>query len=64
MKRKDTTTDQTSLDKIFVSHIESVGFTVSDIERAIDFYTRILPFETISDTEIWGAEIENLSGVF
>jgi len=64
MKRKDTTTDQTSLDKIFVSHIESVGFTVSDIERAIDFYTRILPFETISDTEIWGVEIENLSGVF
>ena len=53
-----------SLDKKSVSHIESVGFTVSDMEQTIDFYTRILPFEKISDTEIWGAEIENLSGVF
>lgn len=47
-----------------VSQIESVGFTVSDMERAIDFYTRVLPFTKKSDTEIWGAEIENLSGVF
>ncbi len=46
-----------------VSHIESVGFTVSDMNRAIDFYTRILPFEKISDEEVGGAEIENLSGV-
>jgi catechol 2,3-dioxygenase-like lactoylglutathione lyase family enzyme len=47
-----------------VSHIESVGFTVSDMERAIDFYSRVLPFEKTSDVEIAGSEFENLSGVF
>jgi catechol 2,3-dioxygenase-like lactoylglutathione lyase family enzyme len=47
-----------------VSHVESVGFTVSDMERAIDFYTRVLPFEKVSDKEIWGADFERLSGVF
>ncbi len=47
-----------------VSHIESVGFTVSDIDRAVDFYTRVLPFKKNSDTEVWGTEVETLSGVF
>lgn len=47
-----------------VSHIESVGFTVSDMDRAVDFYTRVLPFKKNSDTEVWGAGVENLSGVF
>ncbi len=49
--------------KTAVSHIESVGFTVSEMERAIDFYTRILPFKKISETEISGTNIENLNGV-
>lgn len=47
-----------------VSKIESVGFTVSDMEKAIDFYTRVLPFEVVSDREIWGKDFEHLSGVF
>lgn len=47
-----------------VSHIESVGFTVSDMDKAIDFYTHVLPFEKISDNEIFGTEFEHLSGVF
>jgi catechol 2,3-dioxygenase-like lactoylglutathione lyase family enzyme len=47
-----------------VSHVESVGFTVSDMERALDFYTRVLPFEKMSDVETWGMELEHLSGVF
>ncbi len=64
MKRKTIAAEKKSLDKTSVSHIESIGFTVSVMDRAIDFYTRILSFERISDTEIWGAEIENLSGVF
>ena len=49
---------------VAVSRVESVGFTVSDMDKAIDFYTRIFPFEKVSDTEIWGAEFEHLSGVF
>ena len=47
-----------------VSHVESVGFTVSDMDRALDFYTRVLPFEKVSDVETWGSEFEHLSGVF
>ena len=47
-----------------VSHVESVGFTVSDMDRALDFYTRVLPFEKVSDLETWGSDIEHLSGVF
>ncbi len=47
-----------------VSKIESVGFTVSDMDRAIDFYTRVLPFEKVSDKEVWGDDFEHLSGVF
>lgn len=47
-----------------VSHVESVGFTVSDMDKALDFYTRVLPFDKISDVETMGTEIEHLSGVF
>jgi catechol 2,3-dioxygenase-like lactoylglutathione lyase family enzyme len=47
-----------------VQKVESVGFTVSDMDKAIDFYTRVLPFEKISDKEVWGADFEQLSGVF
>lgn len=47
-----------------VQKVESVGFTVSDMDKAIDFYTRILPFEKVSDKEAWGDELEHLSGVF
>lgn len=50
--------------QIAVQKVESVGFTVSDMDKAIDFYTRVLPFEKVSDTEIWGEEYERLSGVF
>lgn len=47
-----------------VSRVESAGFTVSDMEKALDFYTRVLPFEKVSDIETFGEEIEKLSGVF
>ncbi len=47
-----------------VSKVESVGFTVSDMDKAIDFYTKILPFEKVSETETFGTEFEHLSGVF
>ncbi len=47
-----------------VQKVESVGFTVSDMDRAIDFYTRVLSFEKVSDKEVWGADFERLSGVF
>jgi catechol 2,3-dioxygenase-like lactoylglutathione lyase family enzyme len=47
-----------------VSRVESVGFTVSDMDRAVSFYTRVLLFEKVSDTETSGEDFERLSGVF
>ncbi len=47
-----------------VSKVESVGFTVSDMDKAIDFYSNVLSFEKISDVETFGTEFEHLSGVF
>ena len=49
---------------VTVSHVESVGFTVSDMDKALDFYTHVLPFEKVSDVEAAGSEFEHLSGVF
>jgi catechol 2,3-dioxygenase-like lactoylglutathione lyase family enzyme len=47
-----------------VTRVESVGFTVSDMSKAVDFYTRVLPFQKVSETEIFGTEFEHLTGVF
>jgi catechol 2,3-dioxygenase-like lactoylglutathione lyase family enzyme len=50
--------------RVPVSHIETVGFTVSDMDKAVEFYTNVLSFEKVSDTEIWGTEFEHLTAVF
>ena len=47
-----------------VRAVEAVGFTVSDMDRAIDFYSRVLTFEKISDVELTGDAYERLEGVF
>jgi catechol 2,3-dioxygenase-like lactoylglutathione lyase family enzyme len=47
-----------------VKRVDSVGFTVSDMDKALDFYTRVLPFEKVSDEERLGDDVEKLSGVF
>jgi catechol 2,3-dioxygenase-like lactoylglutathione lyase family enzyme len=38
--------------------------TVSDMNRAVDFYTRVLTFEKVSDIEVAGRDYELLEGVF
>lgn len=47
-----------------VARVESVGMTVSDMDEAVEFYTRVLTFEKVSDVEVWGEEYEQLQGVF
>ena len=47
-----------------VSRVDSVGITVGDMERALAFYTGVLPFEVISETEVHGDAYERLFGVF
>jgi len=43
--------------------IEAVGMTVSDVDRAVDFYSK-LGFKKVSDAEVMGSEYEHLEGVF
>src|SRR5213596_1867215 len=43
--------------------VESIGMTVSDVDRAVDFYSA-LTFQKISDVEVLGEEFEHLEGVF
>jgi len=51
-------------DTVSVTAVDSVGITVSDMDRAVAFYTSVLPFEKISDVDVSGREYELLSGVF
>ena len=49
------------------AHIRAIGpilITVGDMDRSVDFYMRVLTFETVSDMEISGDEVEHLFGVF
>src|SRR5258708_2542246 len=41
-----------------------IGMTVEDADRSIEFYTRVLDFEKVADTETAGPELERLTGVF
>jgi catechol 2,3-dioxygenase-like lactoylglutathione lyase family enzyme len=47
-----------------VKGVESVGMTVSDMDRAVEFYSKVLSFEKLSDTEVTGEQYEQLQGVF
>ena len=47
-----------------VEGVDAIGITVSDMDRAVDFYSRVLTFEKVSDTEVAGANFEHLEGVF
>ena len=47
-----------------VSAVDTVGMTVSDMNRAIDFYTSALTFEKLSDVEVAGRDYELLEVVF
>ncbi len=47
-----------------VKKIGPVGFTVSDMEKAVHFYQQVLGFKKISDTELYGEPYEQLQGVF
>lgn len=44
--------------------VARIGLTVSDMERSLAFYTGILQFRVVADTEVAGAEWERATGVF
>lgn len=47
-----------------VQSVDSVGMTVSHIDRSVEFFTKVLSFEKVSDIEVHGGEYEKLQGVF
>ncbi len=47
-----------------VEAVETIGFTVSDMDRSVDFFTRVLTFQKNSEIELAGEEYERLQGVF
>lgn len=55
---------QTQPTQTAVVAVESVGMTVSDMDRAVDFYAKVLSFQKISDVEVLGTEYEQLQGLF
>jgi catechol 2,3-dioxygenase-like lactoylglutathione lyase family enzyme len=44
--------------------VDSIGLTVSDLDRSVEFYSKILSFEKVSESEAMGPEYERLEGVF
>jgi catechol 2,3-dioxygenase-like lactoylglutathione lyase family enzyme len=44
--------------------VDAVNITVSDMDKAVDFYSRVLSFEKVSDNEVAGEALEHLEGVF
>lgn len=51
-------------DSLRVTAVDSIGMTVDDMDRAVEFYTRVLTFEKISDVEVSGRDYELVQGVF
>jgi catechol 2,3-dioxygenase-like lactoylglutathione lyase family enzyme len=47
-----------------VKSVDAVGMTVSDMDRSVEFFSKVLLFEKVSDIEVAGSEYERLQGVF
>jgi catechol 2,3-dioxygenase-like lactoylglutathione lyase family enzyme len=47
-----------------IERVDTIGITVADMERALAFYTGVLPFEVVLETEVQGDAYEHLFGVF
>ena len=47
-----------------VKGVDSIGLTVSDLDRSVEFYSRVLQFHKVSETEVDGESYEHATGVF
>lgn len=50
--------------KPLVTAVASVGLTVEDLDRSVEFYSRVLSFTKIREVELAGDSWEHLEGVF
>jgi len=46
------------------NRVAEIGMVVSDMDRAVEFYSQVLTFEKSSDVEVYGSEYEHLEGLF
>ncbi len=47
-----------------ITVVDSVGMTVSNLDRSVEFYSQVLSFEKVSEVEVSGSEYDRLQGVF
>ena len=47
-----------------VTAVDTIGMTVSDMDRAVAFYTSVLTFQKVADVEVQGRNYELMEGVF
>jgi catechol 2,3-dioxygenase-like lactoylglutathione lyase family enzyme len=47
-----------------VKSVDAVGLTVSDMDHSVEFFSKLLSFEKVSDVEVVGSEYERLKGLF
>ncbi|NOT63347.1 MAG: glyoxalase [Acidobacteria bacterium] len=47
-----------------VTAVDSIGLTVSDVDRSVEFFSKVLFFEKVSEVEVTGEAYEHLQGVF
>ena len=47
-----------------VTAVDSIGLTVSDLDRSVEFYSKVLTFEKVSEVELDGSAPEHLQGIF
>jgi catechol 2,3-dioxygenase-like lactoylglutathione lyase family enzyme len=47
-----------------VQRIKMIGFTVADVDREADFFTKVLQFEKVADFRVVGNEYDKMEGVF
>jgi len=52
-----------SAQQLPVTAVESVGFTVSNMERSLDFYSRVLDFRIVADEQRSGVEFSRSKGL-
>jgi catechol 2,3-dioxygenase-like lactoylglutathione lyase family enzyme len=50
--------------KPLITAVASVGMTVQDLDRSVEFYSRILSFHKIREVELFGNSWEHLEGIF
>ena len=47
-----------------VQQVKMIGFTVADVDREADFFTKVLRFEKVADFRVVGTEYGKMEGVF